>query len=240
MIVLSELDRHRFGHVTAKVTLGEQDNPARVLDECRSLGARFVIARCSTLRMTQVQQLESLGFFLTDTLVWYRKDQIEVAPVQVPEGYVVRAATPDDAPLVEATAARSFRNYLSHYHADPRLDRAQCDAVYSSWAVSSCQSGAGAHTILVLTAQGDVAAFAVLKKLDEGDFDGVLFAVHPEHQGRGLHGRLVDLSMNWGAREGFSRMVYSTQLANVAAQRALCHRAFEPFASCHTLHAWLT
>ena len=136
-------------------------------------------------------------------------------------------------------AAESFKGYFGHYHADPRLDREACDAVYSSWALNSCRRGDLADDVILIKADQEVAAFATLKKLDATIFDGVLFGVAPKHRGKGLHQDLMRLSQNWGKDHGLERMVTSTQLTNAVAQRNWCRLGFEPLNSFYTFHVWM-
>lgn len=241
MISLSDLDRKRFGHVTAKVEIDADDDVASILRDCADRQVRLLIARCSTLRLDKVQEMERLGFFLADTLVYWRKDRISGRSPALPQGFAVRPAVPDDAPELERVAARVFHDYLGHYHADPRLDKARCDEVYSSWAANACRGGEVCSQMLLITSAstGEVAGFAALKRCDDHEFDGVLFGVEPAFRGQGLLSQLLDLSQQWGVENGFTRMLYSTQTTNVAAQKALCRQGFEPLRSCYTLHKWL-
>lgn len=239
MISLSDLDRKRFGHVTAKVKIDANDDVESILRDCADRQVRLLIARCSTLHLDKVQEMEHLGFFLADTLVYYRKRRISARMLELPGGFATRLAGPEDAPSVPDMAARSFQGYFGHYHADSRLDRAKCDEVYSSWAANSC-GGTPFCTamILITSAHDDIAAFATLKRHDDAEFEGVLFGVDPAHQGKGLYPQLMDLSQQWGVDHGHVRMIVSTQVTNVTVQKAWCRQGFEPFESCYTLHKW--
>jgi GNAT superfamily N-acetyltransferase len=241
MIKLSDLDQRRFGHVTAKAEVGAGDDIEALLAECAGRQVQFLIARCSTLHLAKVQEMERHGFFLADTLVYYRKKRIDPRALQLPEGFAVRAASPADAREIEQMAARSFQGYFGHYHADPRLDKARCDEVYSSWAANSCSLGDFCSHVLLVTSSrtGEIAAFATLKRHDAAEFEGVLFGVDPAFQGKGLYAQLMDLSQQWGLDNGFVRMIVSTQVTNVAVQKAWCRQGFEPVRSCYTLHKWM-
>jgi ribosomal protein S18 acetylase RimI-like enzyme len=241
MISLSDLDSRRFGHVTAKADIRAGDDVEGILQECADRQVRFLIARCSTQEVGKVQEMERLGFFLTDTLVYYGKEPIAARTRELPEGFATRAAAPADAAEVEALAARAFHGYSGHYHADPRLERARCDEVYASWAANACRGGEFCtHMILITSAgSGEIAGFAALKRSDDTEFDGVLFAVHPAFQGRGLFAHLLELSQHWGMAHDFQRMSYSTQLTNIHAQKTLCRHGFVPERSSYTLHKWL-
>jgi ribosomal protein S18 acetylase RimI-like enzyme len=239
MIALSELDYQRFGQVTAKVEVGPEDEVDGLLANCVEQGVQLLIARCSARDLAKVQEMERLGFFLADTLVYYRKKKIQRS-LQLRDGFSVRAARPGDAREVEALAARSFKGYFGHYHADPRLGREQCDQVYSSWAANSCRGGEFCSHVILITSnpKGDIAAFATLKRHEDSEFEGVLFGVDPAYQGKGLYSHLLDLSQQWGIENGFTRMVVSTQVTNVTVQKAWCRQGFEPYRSSYTLHKW--
>lgn len=241
MITLSDLDQERFGHVTAKVQVGERDDLGSILAECADRRVELLIARCATGHLAKVQAMERLGFFLTDTLVYYRKEQVSRSSLELPEAFRTRCAQPEDAPEMERVAGRVFHGYLGHYHADPRLDTARCDEVYSSWAANSCSGGDFCTEMILITAAatGAIAGFAALKRRDDAEFDGVLFGVDPAFQRQGLFDQLLELSQRWGIEHGFARMLYSTQLTNVPVQRTLCRRGFEPLRSTYTLHKWL-
>jgi GNAT superfamily N-acetyltransferase len=241
MITLSDLDQQRFGQVTAKAQVGPGEDIGAHLDACARRQVRLLVARCPTQHLREVQEMERRGFFLADTLVWFRNERIEPAPLRLPEGFRARPATPADAPEVERLARRAFHGFGGHYHADPRLEPALCDEVYASWAARLCASeDPGAHMALITSARdGAIVAFAALQRCDEAEFDATLVGVDPAFRGQGLFAQLLALSLQWGTDQGFTRMLYSTQLTNLAPQRTLCRHGFVPVRSCYTLHKWL-
>lgn len=242
MIALSALDRQRFGHVVAKASVGANDDLDALLSECASQDVELLIARCASESLAQVQRMERRGFYLTDTLVYFQKKQVAPCGVALPAGYALRFAEPRDAPLLQAVAARAFEGYAGHYHADPRLDPSRCDEVYSSWAANSCSGQPFCDAVLLITSGSPdhVAAFATLARLNDLSFEGILFGVDPSHQGKGLYAQLMERSQQWGLDQGLVRMVVSTQVTNVAVQKAWCRQGFEPSGSTYTLHKWLT
>lgn len=240
MIALSELDKRRFGHVVAKTDIVAGQNLRALLAECEAGDVELLIARCPTGLVPEMQQMERLGFFLTDTLVVWCKQLDDSTPPPVPLGFHLRAALTQDAPEVGRVAAAAFKNYGGHYHADARLDPADCDAVYASWATNLCTDANGDSEMLLITNRenGSIAGFAALRRHNDSEFDGTLFAVDPYYQGRGLFTALVKHSEHWGATRSLSRMLYSTQLTNLAPQGTLCRRGFAPLRSFYTLHKW--
>jgi GNAT superfamily N-acetyltransferase len=237
-ISLSPLDLERFGVATAKAALQAQDSAAGVAAWCRAQAVRMLIARVPTSAVTLVQQLEQQGAFLTDTLLYYSRKQLSPQAAELPDGYRWRLASATDADAVATLAALTFTGYAGHYHADPRLDPATADAVYADWAANSCRHPQVATAVLLIEHGGQLVAFATLQDRSNGLLEGVLFGVHPEHQGRRLYQALMQQAQHWGHEHGFSAMTVSTQVVNLAVQKVWCRLGFEPSSSYYTFHQW--
>jgi GNAT superfamily N-acetyltransferase len=235
---LSPLDLERFGVVTAKAALTADDQAPAVTAWCRAHAVQMLIARVPTSAVTLVQQLEHGGAFLTDTLLYYSRKHLSAQPAVLPDGYRWRLASAADADAVATLAALTFTGYAGHYHADPRLDRATADLVYADWAANACRHPAVADAVLLIEHDGQPVAFATLKDRGAPLFEGVLFGVHPSHQGRGLYQALMQQAQHWGRAHGFGAMTVSTQVVNLAVQKVWCRLGFEPSSSYYTFHQW--
>ncbi|WP_426208456.1 GNAT family N-acetyltransferase [Massilia sp. TWP1-3-3] len=237
-ISLSSIDKSRFGITTAKMQLSGDEPVPDINAWCDANSVELLIARCRCDDIALVQKLEADGFFLTDTLVYYRNKELTQSADVLKEGYSTRFATAADAATVGALAEVTFAGYTGHYHADPRLASADCDAVYSSWAASSCASTAVADQVILIEHGGKTVAFATVKKVESYMMEGVLFGVSPEHQGRSLYNALMLLAQNWAMNHNFKQMIVSTQVTNLAVQKVWCRQRFEPFKSYYTFHKW--
>ncbi|MBV7537488.1 GNAT family N-acetyltransferase [Duganella sp. sic0402] len=237
-ISLSPLDLERFGVTTAKAALSAGDRAPDAAAWCRSKAVQMLIARVPTSAVALVQQLEQQGAFLTDTLLYYSRKQLSPEAAALPDGYRWRLATPADADAVAALAALTFTGYAGHYHADHRLDQAAADAVYADWAANSCRNPKVADAVLLIEHDGALIAFATLKDRGEALLEGVLFGVHPDHQGRRLYQALMQQAQHWGSQHSFSAMTVSTQVVNLAVQKVWCRLGFEPSSSYYTFHQW--
>jgi len=182
--------------------------------------------------------MEHAGFFLTDTLVYFRKKHVNYPAFNLSSGYSWRLATPADADAVEYLAKQTFVGYSGHYHADQKLDIKDCDLVYSSWATNSCKDKSLADAVILIFKEAELAAFATLKKVEEYMCEGVLFGVGPKHQGKGLYDALMNLAQQWAIEAHYSQMIVSTQITNLAVQKVWCRHGFEPFKSYYTFHKW--
>ncbi|CAE6812093.1 dTDP-fucosamine acetyltransferase [Paraburkholderia domus] len=237
---LSDIDKARFGVSTLKISADANDRVDDLLAAQQDTQAQLSIIRVPSDHLHLVQDLEEKGAFLADSLVYFRKKQVSEYAEVLPVAYTYRLATPADAERVEELAKQTFQGYLGHYHADRRLERADCDAVYESWAGNSCRDEAVASSVILIERDQEIAAFATLKIADNNAFEGVLFGVSPAHQGKGLYMSLMKLAENWGNERKIRQMFVSTQVTNSTVQKAWCRLGFEPYKSYYTLHRWTT
>lgn len=235
---LSIIDQQRFGVVTAKASLESGDDVQALLEKAKHDSVEFLIVRVPTDQLGIVQMLEQAGAFLTDTLVYYVKKKIESYDDSLPAGYTMRLSTPADAEAVEALALHTFEGYLGHYHADPRLQKQDCDLVYSSWAANSCREKNVADAVILVEKSHEIAAFATIKVNSQHEIESVLVGVSPRHRGNGLHMSLMKLSQNWGVKNNYRQMITSTQITNTIVQKNWCRLGFEPTTSYYTFHKW--
>jgi GNAT superfamily N-acetyltransferase len=233
----SQLDTQRFGVRTARANV-IPETLSRVLEFCAAEKIVLLIARCSTREISLMQEMESHGFQLMDTLVYYAFDLSKKEIPKDSERFPVRAMRTDDKDRIRAVAAAAFQGYMGHYHADPRLDRDKCDETYASWAERSVTLRAAAHEVLVAEDGSNLAGFATLRLNSPKEGEGLLYAVAPEYQRHGVCLDLMIHSLRWCHGQGVRRMVISTQVTNVSMQKVWCRAGFEPSHSYYTFHKW--
>lgn len=233
----SQIDSERFG---VRVARGHilADNLSRVLDFCAGEKIDLLIARCATSDLVAAQNMEMNGFLLMDTLIYYRFDLSKRAIPEDKGQSLVRLLQPEDKEQIRIVAAAAFKGYMGHYHADRRLDRRRCDEAYTSWAERSCIPNTAADVVLVAEQNGKVAGFGTLRVNSPQEVEGLLFAVAPECQGRGVCRALMIRSLEWSRSRVAHRMVISTQITNVSMQKVWCRVGFEPSHSYYTFHKW--
>jgi GNAT superfamily N-acetyltransferase len=239
-ISLSELDKQRFGIVTAKTSFDVNENVNEALSWCDEKKVELLITRIPTEKIALAQELEQAGFFLADTLVYFRNKHILDTEIKLPENYKWRVATPADAEAVEKFAEKSFAGYGGHYHADPRLNKADCDLVYSSWAANSCRNNDFADVVYLITHEDAPIGFATIKIIDTDMAEVVLSGVHPDYQGKGIYLALISLAKKWAIQRQLTQLILSTQVTNLAVQKVWCRLGFEPYKSFYTFHKWFT
>jgi ribosomal protein S18 acetylase RimI-like enzyme len=236
-IAFSEIDTERFGVRVARAQV-ERKNLPQIIDFCAAEQVKLLIARCATKELRTVQEMESRGFLLMDTLVYYSFDLTKRTVPDDTSRAQIRKFVRDDTAQVETVAAAAFKGYYGHYHADSMLDRRKCDEGYVSWAVRSCASKEVATEVLVAEIDKKILGFLTLRLNSPKEMEGLLFGVAPEARGIGIGRSLMVHGLELCGKQQAKRMLISTQVTNVAAQKVWCRVGFEPAYSYYTLHKW--
>lgn len=234
-IEINDLESARFKVVSARLS-----DPTTSLDlvneAARRLDVQLITTRVDSDNLHLVQKLEEDGYRLMDTLVYFIRDLSDTPPpAALASNEVIRRATPSDAPVVSKIAAAAFKGYIGHYHSDPRLANADADDVYVDWAETSVARSSRQSPALVVERGGKIVAF-LTTDLEKNEI--VLMGVHPDSKGGGIYGRLIDSGLGLLREEGRTQVVVSTQINNIAPQRAWVRRGFKPQRSVYTLHKW--
>jgi len=235
---LSALDEERFGVRTAKTFVSAIEEIPALIDFCRGQRVRFLIARCPAEELAIAQALEGAGCRLMDVLAYYLRD-LQKTPIPSDASPVlIRPARAEDVEAVTSIARASFKGYLGHYHADPRLDREACDEVYVSWAQRSCVSRQVADEVIVAEDAGVLVGFLTLGRNSAEEGRAVLSGVAPAARGKGIFRSFMVRGMEWSREWGARRMAYSTQITNIAGQKVVTRLGFEIHRTDLTFHKW--
>jgi ribosomal protein S18 acetylase RimI-like enzyme len=237
-IELNALETARFG-IRAAHVIDPDATPERLNAAARSLDVKMLSIRVECSAHARIHALEADGHRLMDTLVYYERSLTNALPNGAPcRGVAVRRAISEDASAVAGVARAAFREYVGHFHSDPRLDSAAADAAYVEWAETSIAGLSETAPALVAEVEEAIAGFLTLRRNSPEEIEIVLNAVAPEAQGRGIYGQLVSQALVEGRRMGGARMIVSTQLDNFNVQRAWVTRGFRLYRSVHTFHKW--
>jgi GNAT superfamily N-acetyltransferase len=237
-IILSPLEEMRFGIKTARTENLTLTNLSQTIEFCHNHTIRLLIARCQADKLDVVHEMESTGFILTDTLVYYVRNLTNSMLPKLDPSIFIRAMASGENDQVQDIAEKAFSNYISHYHADERLDRKHCDDTYKDWASKACNNRDDTHEVLVALREGKILAFATLRMNDHHQGEGVLFGVHPSAQGLGFYKELMTAGMHWCTDFQAQEMIVSTQIINAAVQKVWCRLGFEPRNYIYTFHKW--
>jgi GNAT superfamily N-acetyltransferase len=236
-IYLSELDYQRFGYKTAQARLNSADEQSQLSQFCVDNAVELSIVRVPSSELSLLQNLEDEGYRMMDCLVYYAF-KFDKKAVPSERKYHTRPVLPEELDEVVTIAQESFKGYMGHYHADPRLPKEKCDEVYVDWAANSVKSREVAHEVLVVAALGHLDAFATLRMNNPQEGEGVLFGVAPHAQGLGIYQSMMIGAMQWVHGKGANQMVVSTQITNIAVQKVWARLGFEMDRAYYTLHKW--
>lgn len=234
LVEISHLDTAHFGIRSAKAAAVTVDTLPRLQEFCRCEGVEFLIARCDATDLVTARAMCAAGFQLMDTLVYVDGALQEPLP-RTPTAVVMRRARADDLPRVIAIATECFRDYLGHYHADPRLDRRKCDGVYVSWAKRAC-TREDADEAFVGEIDGRIVGFITVRGGEVAT--ATLAGVCSEYRRQGVYRALVEEALRWGLANGSSRMQISTQLANRVSLNTWIQAGFRHSRASYTFHRW--
>lgn len=234
---LSPLDTDRWKVLTARAPTITSEILPDVLAFCRQHAVRFLIARCPTADLGAARSMEREGFHIMDTLVYFSRDLARPMPEE-PALLSVREVLPGEEGAVAHVAAKAFEAYGGHYHADPRLDRRECDAAYVDWARRSCLSRELADAVLVGTLEAEIVGFIAVRLNSEEEGEVALYAVMPGFQRRSMGRSLLVNALGWCRARRRARMIISTQITNLASLKLWTRLGFEPSNSYYTFHKW--
>jgi hypothetical protein len=236
---ISEWDTNHFGLNIAKLSYTE--NPPDIgkgIQEARLQGTKLLINRCPTDAFNWIHTLESNGFLLMDTIVYY---SIDLASYQIPEPkYVARAAIDNDIPIVRRMARESFRGYISHYYADYNLNKAKCDEVYELWAVNSFCDKSLADYVQITEIDGKPAMFVTIRLKQYGKVGEIILgSADPNMRGKGVYSDSIIHGIKWIDKQGCEKMEISTQITTLNVQRSWARLGLGINRSYYTFHLWV-
>ena len=237
-INLSPLEEERFSVRTARAIDITRHNLPQAIEFCRKRDVALLIARVQATQLDAVQEMERKGFFLTDTLVYYGRNLTTETLPKLDSEVIIRPLASDENVQVQVIAEKAFSNYISHYHADERLDKKQCDAAYIDWANKACSTRDDVHEVLVALRKNEIVAFAALRMNEPQQGECILNAVCPSAQGLGIYQALITAGMHWCAGFHAREMIISTQIINIAVQKVWVRLSFEPRNYVYTFHKW--
>lgn len=238
LIEILEWDTNHFGFKVARMNAATSEELQPALDSCAALRVKLLIHRCNTDNLHFVHQLERQGFELMGTNLRYCLNLADTQITYVPGPAIIRPCRNTETNDVAAIARIAFTNYTGHFHNDPRLDRAKCDALYVEWARNSCLDQNLADLVLVVEMEGKIVGFDSHKIIKGKVADGVISGVSPQAQGKGIRKALMVAGINWCKSRGLERMEEGVDANNYRIQRVLVSLGFRMYASFYTFHKW--
>lgn len=237
--LLSETDAAVFGFPIARVFIDTPDDIEAAERFCREHGVRLLVARCRAEDIGVVHALTRTGHLLMDTQIRYACRVRTVARMQPDPFYQIRRAVETDAVALGELARDAFTGYVSHYHADPRLDRAVCDEVYVRWVLDALSAQRPGERLFVAERDGRLTGFGLSRVRDKVSEASLAGTARAEGAGRVvIYRALLQAGTRGALEDGVVRGVTSTNIVNVVVQQVWIRAGWTPFAAIHTFHRW--
>ena len=238
IIEINDLETKRFGVTCAHVKI-----PGSNLEDinlaAKEYGVAMISTRLDVIDFPRIHALETDGYQLMDTLVYYQGSLSKREdPLGLAQGLSIRLASFPDKDTISAVAREAFRNYIDHFHADPRLDNDAADQVYVQWAQTSVSNISEGTPVLIAEKNGEIVGFLTMRLGNPEEGEIVLNGIHPEHQNSGIYTCLLKQSKNVLADLGAKRVTISTQINNYAAQKVWARNGLVHERSFYTFHKW--
>jgi GNAT superfamily N-acetyltransferase len=234
----SKLDSDRFGIAVARAWYPQTEaDVAAALEFCKREKVQLCIVRVQGEEPGVLIALKSKGFFVTDHLAILTLD-IQQAKLENVGRAAIRQAVSQDTGTVDHIARAAFGQYVSHYHANPRLDRRAVDEVFPDWVQRAVMNQSDDSAVLIAEIDEIPAGFiALVRNPPAAVVD--LVAVHPTYQRQHCMGSLLKASTEWARSKHLNEVTIAVQQSNTAVQKACGRFGFKPFDTRTTLHGWI-
>lgn len=230
----SALDSARFGLEVWRAARLDGAPLAELLDST----ADVAIYRLPVGTSAPVRALVAHGFDVIDAgvLVYYTLDLTGCMPRPVMNRDVtISLASDDDDETLGILVEDSFRDYASHYLANPLFARPLALAGYREWAMRHRSDGR--TSTWIARRDGRAIAFASCEADPQaGIANGSIYGVLGSESGGGLFSDLIRHTQAHYQRLGFREMRMSTKVDNFAVQKVWGREGFHLYAAFDTLH----
>lgn len=173
-----------------------------------------------------------------DSLVYYSAplQEIEIKPLRNDLEFEVLGD--GDESKLESVLKQVFAGYQNHYYSNPCLSRQAIIEGYLEWALSFSKSDDKGITWLIKdrNTRCVVAFLACSYDKTESVSELKLGGVLPDFEGRGVYSDFVRYAQHFFKEMGIRTLLTSTQLQNIAVQRAWQRHCFRFDKSYETYH----
>lgn len=172
-------------------------------------GYDLLQAKVPAMRSAELDALGDRGFRLVEGEMDF---VLPSDSAQRPAG--IKIARPEHIPPLRAAASQLFVH--SRFRA-PWFQPDDSGRFYARWIENAVRGTFDHQCLLALDAQGDIAGFVSLRRLDDGSARiGLLGALAP---GQGVGTRLMNAALDWARAQRLATLRVATQSGNLAAMR---------------------
>ncbi|MGI8561619.1 MAG: GNAT family N-acetyltransferase [Luteimonas sp.] len=238
-LTLSRPDSDRFGLLVFRANAADIDSRT-LFEAIVGNAADIVILRVPAGTHPELQQLGryALHPIHADTLVYYQLPLADIEP-NAPRNQDLEFSEVNEGDAIEldALVTAAFSGYVSHYHANPRLDPARILEGYAQWASGYLADKGRGSIAWVARRQGVMLAFICCRHDPQQETcEVVLNGVHPDHWRGGIYTDLLRYTQGEYRRRGYRSMRISTQIWNYAVQKVWNREGFSLDQAFDTFH----
>jgi acyl dehydratase len=233
--VISKVESERFGKSVHRFTFGEVDRDA--VRAIRSARPDVAFVRIPAEKLDQLPRLEIYGVppLVADTLVYYECDLASCTPGDVRNAELpYREIHAAEREKLSDLVAGIFKEYKNHYASNPLFRRQDILDAFVDWGLSFLREDP--NRVCSAAFDGDRPVAFTTCERDGDQWEGVLYGVDGDYAGRGIYTDLITLTQREGIARGCKTMLVSTQIQNLAVQRAWLRRGFRLTRSVNTVH----
>lgn len=239
-IYYSEVESKRFG---LHVYRGQYENfeLGELVTFVKSSDFDIVILRYPTSTIYEHYRLIDLGqcsVIHADSLVYYSAPLQKIAINPLRNDLVFEIVTSASEQQLDPLVKTIFSGYQNHYYSNPCLKKDDIIEGYLEWAKSFVVGIEKGITWLIKDKRTEEkvaflsCSYDVKKSVSELKLGGVM----PEFAGRGIYSDFVRYAQDYFKKMGIETLLTSTQLQNVAVQRAWQTHGFRFDKSYETYH----
>ena len=201
----------------------------------------IIIVRYPTSTIYEHYQLVNLDRCKTihaDSLVYYSAPLQEIEIKELRNDLEFEVVTSNSDNQLDSLVKTIFSGYQNHYYANPCLPRTEIIDGYLEWAKSFVLKNDHGVTWLIKDRKSfnNVAflacSFDTKESTSELKFGGVM----PEYAGSGIYSDFVRYAQRYFKKMGINTLLTSTQLQNIAVQKAWQKHGFRFDKSYETYH----
>mgnify|MGYP005837495399 CR=1 FL=1 len=212
--------------------------PQEIKDYILSNNSDILILRLPTSTIATHNLLQNTGFeFIhADSLIYYKAniEAISINPLKNRLNFI--QINNENKEILNKIIPIIFKDYQNHYFSNPFLDKEKIIEGYIEWAKNFSGIEVGKISWLIYS-ENNIAGFATCSFNEQNkECEGVLYGVMPNFSGKGIYSDIIRFTQKYFKDKGYTKMLVSTQLQNVAVQKVWIREGFTIDHSFETYH----
>jgi ribosomal protein S18 acetylase RimI-like enzyme len=220
-ILYSELESKRFDANIYRCKTTDFDENS-LSEQIKKHNVDVLILRLPTSTKAEHYKLLNLPYPVlhADTLVYYKCDLSKTGNFPLRDDFSLVPVNKDSSEAIKNLIPIVFDGYQNHYFSNPLFDKSKIIDGIVEWGLSFFEDSKK----ICLLAQNDkkqIAAF-ICVNLDSNQKTGdlILAGVAPEFSNQGIYSFLIQQTLSFLTDNGYKEVLTSTQIQNVAVQKA--------------------